>query len=53
MLCVLSATKRRLIVSTPQGAAMFMSGIKANSEDNLCCAACVTITWRPRVEEVM
>lgn len=31
--------------------AMSMSGIKVNSEDNLCCAACVTITrwewgWR-------
>lgn len=23
-----------------------MSGIKVNSEDNLCCAACVTITQR-------
>lgn len=30
-----------------------MSGIKANRKDNLCCAACVTITQRARVEEVM
>lgn len=30
-----------------------MSGIKANSEDNLCCAASVTITRRARLDELM